>query len=207
MLTNKQNKVLETIKGYINEYGTAPSLTELQKELNISTKRGVVQYLESLEKKGLIQRLGSRSIKIVWNDNSGNFLNVPIVGYANCGQPLSYAEDTIIGKIQVDKKLIKSDRDIFIVIAKGDSMNQKEINGNKINDKDYVITAKNQYINNGDAVVAMIDNAATIKTYYKKENMIVLKPESDNPVHQPIFLSTENQATILGKVVGVLEGI
>jgi repressor LexA len=204
MITNKQAKVLDTIKDFFSDHGKSPSLTDLQTILKISTKRGVVQYLESLEKKGYIQRLGSQGIKLSSDKKSGDFLNLPILGYANCGQPLAYAEELQIGNVQVQHKLLSVKHDLFVLIAKGDSMNQRQVNGKYINDKDYVVVAKDQPINNKDVVVAVIDNAATIKTFVKSDELITLYPESNNPTHQPIFLSGEDDGMIIGKVITVL---
>ncbi len=204
-LTSRQQLVLDVLKDYISKHGEAPTLTELQEVLEIKTKRGVVKHLEALDKKGFIYRTGEpRGIKITDTFQKATF-QIPIYGYANAGTPLVFAQEEIIGSIYVDKKLISKGDGKFGLIVKGDSMNIRQIDKVAIQDKNFVIIDKNAEFRDGDVVLAVIDDAATIKTFKKSANSVILYPESNNPVHTPIYLSEDSNAVINGKVIAVLE--
>jgi repressor LexA len=206
ILTNKQFKILQAIQKYLQTNQYSPSLGDLQQMTGIRTKRGVVHYLEALERKGYIRRASSyRGIQIIKPDlENSRFISIPILGYANCGQPLAIATEENIGLLEVDRDIVPHDKDLFAVITKGDSMNKKKINKTFINNNDYVIVAKNREVKDGDVVLALINEGSTIKTFKKDNDMIVLYPESDNEIHQPIFLKSDNDGLIVGKVIAVL---
>ncbi len=211
ILTEKQEVVLKAIRDFFLENSYAPSLTELQKILSISTKRGVVIHLMALERKGYIIRTNEpRGIRLV--DDNEEFISfeymvgIPILGYVNAGTPLVSAEEENLGILKVDKDIIgKGKRDLFSVIVKGDSMNEAQVGNAKISDGNYLVIDKDAEISDGDIVVAVIENSATVKKIKRLEDMIVLYPQSSNPIHQPIFLSLDFNGLINGKVVKVLE--
>lgn len=208
MLTSKQQNVLKEIEEYIQDFDHAPSVRQLQDRLGIKSPRGVSQYLETLERKGYIRRNGDRREITLLNREAliSKFMNIPILGYANCGIPMVYAEEERIGLLQVDRDLIGGLKNkLFALIAKGDSMNRRKIDGKNINDADYVIVSKDENIQNGDAVVAIVDECATIKTFKRDKDVVILCPESSNDAHQPIYISKENSSLIAGKVVAVLK--
>ncbi len=209
ILTKKQEKVLRIIRQCYLENGQAPSLGELQEFLGISTKRGVVNHLIALEKKGYIIRTGDpRGIHIVDNDEEivyDYLIGVPILGYANAGTPLVSAEEENLGNIKVDPKLVNKKEDLFALIVKGDSMDLAEIEGKNIEEGSYLIVQKDAEIQDGDVVVAIIDNSATVKRFKKGDGMITLYPESTNPLNQPIFLDKDTDVMFNGKVIKVLE--
>ena len=205
-LTLKQRKVLEAIQQYIYEYEEPPTLPELQEELGISTKRGVAKHLEALEKKGYVYRNGKpRGIVLTDPNYVQNTYGIPILGYANAGSPLVFAEEDIIGTIHVDKDLVKKRKDIFALIVKGDSMNMKTVDRIPIADGNFAIVQKGGDFHNGDPVLAVINNGATIKSFKKSSNSIILYPESTNPIHTPIYLRSNNDGFINGKIIAVLE--
>ena len=209
ILTKKQEKVLRIIRQCYLENGEAPSLGELQEFLGISTKRGVVNHLIALEKKGYIIRTGDpRGIHIVDNDEEivyDYLIGVAILGYANAGTPMVSTQEEDLGHIKVDPKLIGKQENLFALIVKGDSMDLAEIDGRHIEEGSYLIVQKDVEINDGDVVVAIIDNSATVKRFKKGEGMITLYPESSNPLNQPIFLDKDTEVMFNGKVVKVLE--
>ncbi len=210
ILTEKQELILKFIKNHIALKGYAPSIKEIQKEFQIKYKRGVVQYLEALVKKGYITRSSKpRGIHIVeqYLSTTDQFIQVPVLGYANAGEPLSFAYQDKIGTIQLDRKLISTKEKLFALIVKGDSMNRRRLNYIPIRDGNYVIVSKTNDVYDGDVVLAIIDDCATIKTYKRSGSTIVLYPESDNIVHRPIYLSEESNALINGKVLTVLDNI
>jgi repressor LexA len=204
-LTQKQEKVISFIKDNMSQSGKAPSLTELMQYMNISTKRGVVNHLNALEKKGALTRTSeSRGIKLTEDIFADNIVKVNILGYANAGSPLIYTQDEQIGVLRVNKTLLPISKDIFAVEIKGDSMNKKVINGVEMDNGNFAIVSKNQPIVDGDAVLAIIDDCATIKTIKKDKQMIVLYPESTNSMHKPIYLPMFEKNSIYGKVIAVL---
>ena len=211
ILTAKQKLVLQTIRDYFLENGQAPSLSELQRFLDISTKRGVVIHLMALEKKGYILRTNEpRGIRLL--DESDDTIDyqymvgIPILGYVNAGTPLVNAEEENLGVIKVQKNLLGRIKDnLFSVIVKGDSMNEEEVNGTKIENGDYLIVDKESSIEDGDPVVAVIENAATVKKIKREKDMTILYPHSSNPIHQPIFINRDWSGVINGKVVKVLK--
>jgi repressor LexA len=209
ILTKKQEKVLKIIRKSYLESGQAPSLGELQEFLNISTKRGVVNHLIALEKKGYILRTGEpRGIHIVDDDDKivyDYLVGVPILGYANAGTPMVSAEEENLGVLKVDPKLIGKKKNLFSLIVKGDSMDMADVDGKNITEGSYLVVHKDADITNGDIVVAILDNSATVKRFKKGKKMITLYPESSNPVNQPIFLDKDTDVMFNGKVIKVLE--
>lgn len=209
ILTKKQEKVLMIIRDMYLQQGQAPSLGELQDILGISSKRGVVNHLIALEKKGYILRTGEpRGIHIVEEDEEivyDYLIGVAVLGYANAGTPMVAAEEDRLGTIRVDRSLIEKKSDLFSLIVKGDSMDMAEVGGKNISDGSYLIVQKDAEIENGDIVVAVIENSATVKRIKKGKDMITLYPESSNPANQPIFLNSDTDFLINGKVVKVLE--
>lgn len=208
-LTNKQDRVLRIIRDFYLENGKAPSLTELQGMLSISTKRGVVSHLEALEKKGYIIRTSEpRGIHIVEDSDTETvyeyLVGIPILGYANAGTPLILADEQNLGILQLDKSLIGKKKDLFALIVKGDSMNMREIDGKNIEEANYLIVQKNGEYEDGDAVVAVIDGCATVKNIKKDNEMVILYPQSSNPIHKPIYLDANGDSMINGKVIKVL---
>lgn len=208
-LTNKQDRVLRVIRDFYLENGKAPSLTELQGMLSISTKRGVVSHLEALEKKGFIIRTSEpRGIHIVEDSDTEMvyeyLVGIPILGYANAGTPLILADEQNLGILQLDKSLIGKKKDLFALIVKGDSMNMREVDGKNIEEGSYLIVQKDAEYEDGDAVVAVIDGSATVKNIKKNDEMVILYPQSSNPIHKPIYLDVNGNSIINGKVVKVL---
>jgi repressor LexA len=213
-LTERQEKVLTLIRDFFLENGQAPSLGELQKKLGFSSKRGVVNHLIALENKGYIIRTSEpRGIQLLDENSDDNLdyeylIGIPILGYANAGTPLVAAEQEALGVLKVDKNIIdkKSKKDLFGLIVKGDSMNNRDFDGINIEEGKYLIVDKSAEVQEGDAVVAIIDNGATVKNIsLKTKDMVVLYPESDNPKHQPIYIDSDSDFMINGKVVKVLD--
>ncbi|HVX92660.1 MAG TPA: transcriptional repressor LexA [Candidatus Dojkabacteria bacterium] len=205
-LTGKQIKVLTTIRDYYLDKGYAPSLSELQGLLNISTKRGVVNHLNSLEKKGFIIRTSeARGIQLVEEDEYDYLVGIPILGYANAGKPLAIAQEDHLGVLHVDKNLLSHKDELFALIVSGDSMNQKQVDGKNMSNGSYIIVSKSAEIYDGDPVVAILDNSATVKSIKKDQDTIILYPESDNPRHTPIYLDKYSNGLINGKVIKILE--
>ncbi|HHU49029.1 MAG TPA: transcriptional repressor LexA [Clostridiales bacterium] len=198
-LSEKQRKILDFLKQEILTRGYPPSVREICDAVGLKSTSTVHGYLERLEKKGLIRRdpTKPRAIEIL-DDTTYVFkkelVNVPIVGRVTAGQPIlavENIEDTFPIPAQY---LHNTQNDVFMLSVKGDSMIEAGIL-----DGDLVIIEKKPTAQNGDMVVALIGDEATVKTFYKEVDHIRLQPE--NSAMEPIIVK---DVTILGKVIGVI---
>ena len=209
-LTEKQENVLRIVRNFFLDNGYAPSLTELQTLLNISTKRGVVGHLEALERKGYIIRTSeARGIQIVADEDEEEvyeyLVGIPILGYANAGTPIVLAQEQSLGTLQADRSLVGNSKNLFGLIIKGDSMNMRDLNGKKLEEGHYLVVQRDSDFENGDVVVAIVDGCATVKNIRKEDDVVILYPQSSNPIHKPIYLDVNSDSMINGKVIKVLE--
>jgi repressor LexA len=198
--TDKQQKVLDYVKEQIKKEGYAPSVREICKALDLKSTSTVHGYLSRLEKKGLIQKaaLKPRTLRIVSEQDdekpfytSKEMVDVPIVGKVTAGLPIlavENVEDTF--PLPID---FVGNSETFMLRVRGDSMIDAGIL-----DGDLVLVKKQNNAENGDIVVALIEDEATVKKFYKEKNYIRLQPQ--NQFMQPILVPT---CTILGKVAGV----
>ncbi|MCQ1529888.1 transcriptional repressor LexA [Lutispora saccharofermentans] len=200
-LSSKQIEVLDFIKKELASKGYPPSVREICEAVNLKSTSTVHGHLERLEKKGFIRRDATKPRAIeVLDSNSFMFprkemVELPIVGKVTAGQPI-LAQENIEDTFPIPMEFVGNDVS-FILVIKGDSM----INAG-ILDGDYVIVLKQSHANNGDIVVALIDDEATVKRFYKEKGHFRLQPE--NPIYDPII--TDN-LSIIGKVTGVLRKI
>ena len=207
-LTKKQKAVLECIEDRIAKKGYGPTVREICAEIGLSSPSTVHVHLKALEEKGYIERdpLKSRSIMLKQNDqgqpvgrNEGNVLSpsfsktidVPLVGNVAAGEPI-LAEENITETMSLPIDIV-GDSASFMLSVRGESMIEAGIN-----DGDYVVVKQQQTANNGDIVVAIIEDGATVKTFYKESDHIRLQPE--NSTMEPIIVTN---CAIAGKVVAV----
>lgn len=197
LITEKQRKVLEFIKKELKTKGYPPSVREICRGVGIKSTSTVHSYLERLEEMGLIRRDPSkpRAIEILDDTtflSKKELVNVPILGRVTAGQPIlavENIEDTF--PLPVD---FLPNSNIFMLTVRGESMVDAGIL-----DGDYVVVKQQSHAENGDYVVALMDDEATIKTFYKEKDHIRLQPE--NPYMAPIIV---RDVTILGKVIGTI---
>lgn len=206
MLTEKQQKVLDVITDFIWRYAKSPTIEELQNLLQQKSKRWVVQYLESLEKKWFLTR-GSwyRSIKL-WNTIwFQTMLNIPILWFANAWTPLMYADSSDYWTLPVSKNIVKWDiENYFFVKIEWTSMNNYTVNWKNIENWSYVlIDTREKIINIKDAFLFVVDNAATVKIPKKEGSNMYLLPKSRDTYHKPIILSEYDEPSISWKVIDV----
>jgi len=204
-LTNRQKEVLNLVKDYIKAEGVSPTLSEMMVELEISTKKGVAFHLDALEKKGYLTRTGGSRGIIVTDNSIPGFIKVPLLGFVNAGTPLVLADEEYNGELTVDENLLHGNKKVFGLEIKGDSMDRKVLNGIPLQNGNYALVAKDTNISNGDVVLAIINDAATIKTFKKEGDTVVLYPESSNPIHTPIYMQANSENSFInGKVLTVL---
>ena len=184
-LTKKEHSVFELLKRKLAS-GLPPTVREIASELGIKSTSTVHAYLSSLEEKGYILRdkYNSRSIKIVGQKDVSH---IPVLGKVTAGQPILAVED-IEDYIPYDT----SGEGIFALRVSGHSMKNAGIL-----DGDIIVANKDAYIKNGDIVVALIEDEATVKRLLLKGNQVIFMPE--NPDFSPIY---PEKPMVLGKVVG-----
>lgn len=200
-LSKKQLEVLTFIKKEISKKGYPPSVREICDAVKLKSTSTVHGHLERLEKKGYIRRDPTKPRAIEVLDSSSatlykkEMVELPIVGKVTAGLPI-LAEENIEDSFPVPIDFV-GNADAFMLTVKGDSM----INAG-IFDGDYVIVRQQSVAKNGDIVVALLNDEATVKTFYKEKDYFRLQPE--NPYLMPIIVK---ELSILGKVIGVFRSI
>ncbi len=197
-LNVKEQKVYDYIKNYIQTNSYPPSIRDILTGVGFNSTSTVSTYLSKLEDKGYITRKNSKTRAIEISDKSfykKEFNQVPLIGQVSAGTPI-LAQENIEEMYPLPAHISFSD-DIFMLRIKGDSMIEKGIlNG------DLVIVRKQITANNGEIVIALIEEEATCKTFYKEKNYIRLQPENES--YEPIIV---NEVSILGKVIGLYRNI
>ncbi|MEE3494957.1 MAG: transcriptional repressor LexA [Butyrivibrio sp.] len=197
-LTPIQQKILDYIKEETLTKGFPPSVRDICAAVNLKSTSSVFTHLGNLEKKGYIKRDPTKPRAITICDDSFNMIrteivSIPVVGQVAAGSPI-LAEENIDSYIPIPASMCPKGSDAFILNVKGDSMiNAGIYNGDQIF-VEVCNTAKN-----GEQVVALIDDSATVKTFYKENNHIRLQPENDTM--DPIIV---DDCKILGRVFGVM---
>lgn len=207
--SKRQQAVLDCIEASIREKGYGPTVREICQELGLSSPSTVHVHLKTLEKKGLIKRdpLKSRSISLTYPLDRGEqqgdvvspsfskVVDVPLVGNVAAGTPI-LAEENITDTITLPTDIVGDDPS-FMLSVRGDSMIEAGINSG-----DYVVVKQQPVANNGDIVVAIVDDGATVKRFYKESDHIRLQPE--NSSMDPIITT---DCSIAGKVVAVFRRV
>ena len=198
-ISEKQNEILEYRKNEILNRGFPPSVREICEAVHLKSTSSVHAHLESLEKNGYIRRdpTKPRAIEIV--DDNFNLVrretvNVPILGKVAAGQPL-LAVENVEGYFPIPAEYMPNNK-TFMLVVQGDSM----VNAG-IFEGDYVVVEQSPTAENGQKVVALLDDSATVKTFYKEKDHIRLQPEND--YMDPIIVEPDQPFQILGKVIGV----
>ena len=196
-LTAKQQQILEVIKTAILERGYPPSVREMCMAVGLSSTSSVHAHLEALEKKGYIKKdpAKPRTIEVMddtFNLNRREIVNIPLLGDVAAGEPI-FAAENISNYYPMPVDMLPNS-ETFMLNVKVDSMiNAGIFNGDKI------LVAKQNTAENGEIVVAMVDDSATVKRFYKEKGHFRLKPEND-AMDDIIVKDLE----ILGKVIGLL---
>jgi repressor LexA len=220
-LTQTQEKALNFLREFLREKGFPPTLREIASHFGLKGPKGPQKTLHILERKGYIRKTpgGSRAIEILkpqigrlrtamvqgrrsgllYEKNVGSAsvptVSLPIVGRVTAGDPI-LAIENIEGYVNFDRNLVSSE-DVFLLRVKGDSMIDAHIQ-----DGDFALVKPQKDAENGEIIVALIDDEATIKRIFKKRDLIRLEPA--NPNMEPIVVKKgEKRITIIGKVIGI----
>ena len=191
-LTERQQEVLEIIRRHMTRNGQSPTVREIAKALGVSSTCTVQKHIEALEKKGCISKskYGYRSIELPgeFSPSQIKSIPVPVVGRIAAGQPL-LASDNVETYLPIPADLAHSG-DLFALKVRGDSMvNAGIFHG------DIIVARRQETATNGDIVVALLDDEATVKTFYNDGGTVRLQPE--NPDYEPIIT---REVQVLGKV-------
>lgn len=193
-VSEKQSEIYEFLKTYTDNKGYPPSVREICEAVGLKSTSSVHGHLKRLESKGLIRRdpTKPRALEIIDNSLKKEMVNIPIIGKVTAGLPI-LANENVEDTFPIPLNYIRHNKELFMLNISGDSM----INAG-IFDGDLAIIEECKTANNGEIVVALIENEATIKRFYKEKNHIRLQPENDN-----MDAIIVDDCIILGKLVGL----
>jgi repressor LexA len=217
MITKKQKEVLDFLNSYAKDKGYAPSLDEIRQHFKLVSVSTAHYYVNRLQKEGYLEKISNQPRSINLNSNQViktivpkriESFSVPILGSANAGPATIFAETNISGYLKVSRNDLNKKDGVFALRVEGDSMNRAKINGKKLLDGDFVLI-DSEYNNpkNGDYVLSVIDGCANLKKFERdiKTGAIRLLSESKNPKHKPIYVSSEDDFMINGRIVSVVK--
>ena len=193
-LNDKQLLIYEFLKDFTSEKGYPPTVREICKAVGLKSTSSVHGHLKHLEKEGLIKRdpTKPRALEIVDSVVKKEMINVPIIGRVTAGLPI-LANENIEYSFPLPLDYVKHNNDLFMLKISGSSMIKAGIL-----DGDFAIIERTQTASNGDKIVALIENEATLKTFYRENDHIRLQPENDEM--EPIIV---DNCSILGKLIGI----
>lgn len=204
-LTERQRQILEFIIAEVQQKGYPPSVREIGEAVGLSSSSTVHAHLAKLEELGYLRRdpTKPRALEVLIGNNyddqiqfTKEMVNIPLVGTVTAGEPI-LASENIQDYFPLPRDFTRTDS-AFMLRIKGDSM----INAGIFDGDLVIVSGETKAVNNGDIVVAMIEDEATVKRIYKEKNYVRLQPENDR--YEPIIVSN---VQILGKVVGLVRKI
>lgn len=202
-ISAKQQEILDFIKSEIVNRGYPPAVRDICEAVHLKSTSSVHSHLETLEKNGFIRKdpTKPRAIEILddeFNVSRKEMVSIPVVGTVAAGMPI-LATENIDNYIPMPSEMLPnaSNHKFFILNVKGDSMiNCGILNG------DQIIVEQKDTAANGEIIVALVDDSATVKRFYREPDCIRLQPENDTMA--PIIIPAEQEVSILGKVVGLM---
>lgn len=199
ILSQKAREALRHIRTWVMNNGRPPSVRELMREMDYKSSRSALLLMEELLNNGFLQKKDDGRlvlIKDLESENSVRTVAVPLVGSVACGTPL-FAQENVDALIPVSISLAKPGSKYFFLKARGDSMDKAGIN-----DGDLILVKQQHVAENGQDVVALIDDEATVKEFRRSGEIVTLLPKSTNPRHQKIIVTHDFK--IQGIVVAVV---
>ncbi len=190
---DKSEQVFEYIKSYITQYGYAPTVRDICKSCELKSTATAFTYINELVKRGVLNKVNCKNRAV--SLKQGSIKTVPLVGTVAAGQPI-FATENYEDFYSIPGNFFAGE-DLFMLTVSGDSM----INIGMF-DGDKIVVKKQENADNGDIVVALVEESATVKRFFKRDGKIILHPENDT-MQDFVF---EN-VTIIGKVVGLLRSI
>lgn len=220
MISPKQKRIYDFIVSYSQEHGIAPSLEEIADHFDFLQYPSSAHYhVKKLQDEGYLERESNRPRSIgifadravkapVFKKMGMDAVRVPVLGAANAGPATLFAEENIEGYLKVSRNVLNRRDHVFALRVEGDSMNRAKINGKNLEEGDFVIIDSTYRTpRNGDYVLSVIDDCANLKKFQRdsKTGNVMLVSESSNPKHKPIYISSEDDFMINGKIIGVLK--
>ncbi len=199
-LTSRQQEIYDYLARHLEEHGYPPTLREICSEFGMKSTRAASDHLLALARKGYITRTRDRSrgIELIGPRPASGGQSVPLVGRIAAGEPL-LAQENISDRVTLDPSFLKGDGN-FLLEVQGESMIEAHICPG-----DYIVVRPQDEAANGDIVVAMIDDEATVKRFEKKGDRVQLIPE--NRTMSPIIVQDLKALKVIGKVVGLVRRI
>lgn len=189
---DRSEEIFEFMQKFISENGYSPTVREICASCNVKSTATAFTYLKSLADRGVINKVDNRNRAVSLKQG---VVNVPLIGTVAAGQPI-FATENYEGVYSIPSNFFTGE-DLFMLNVKGDSM----INIGMY-DGDKIVVRKQETADNGDIVVALVDDSATVKRFFKRNGKIILHPENDN---MEDFVYTD--VRILGKVIGLMRNI
>lgn len=222
MITKKQKLILDFVRAFTEAKGYAPSLQEIRAKFKLASPSTAHHHVKKLQELGYLKRepnqprgmsispiqfLDIKKPSFLTGDAS---VSLPILGRANCGEALLFADENPEGYLSVSTRLLSRSRKdgVFVLRADGDSMNRANVAGKTIEHGDFlIIDTQMEDPKNGDYVLSVIDGCANIKKFTRDRatGQVILMPESSNESHKPIYLGGEDDFTVRGKVIAVMK--
>lgn len=217
MITKKQKEVLDFLNTYSKNKGYAPSLDEIRAHFKLASVSTAHYYIKKLQKEGYLEKISNQPRSINLNSNEVirtivpkkiESFSVPVLGSANAGPATIFAEANISGYLKVSRNDLNRKDGVFALRVEGDSMNKAKIDGKNLVEGDFVLI-DSEYKNpkNGDYVLSVIDGCANLKKFERdiKTGAVRLLSESKNPKHKPIYVSSEDDFMVNGRIISVFK--
>jgi len=215
--SKRQAEVLKFIVDFQKENSYSPSLAEIASFFDVSIPT-IHQHITYLQQKNLVavKKNKKRSIDVRENMNVSystknikfDSFTIPILGAANAGPATLFADENVEGYLKVTRSELNRKDGMFALRVEGDSMNQAKIDGKYLEEGDFVlIDSENKNPRNGDYVLSILDDCANLKKFKRDSRTqdIMLISESTNPKHKPIYISSEDNFMVNGKIVNVIK--
>ena len=220
MISKKQKEIYDFIVSYAKDHSHAPSLEEIANNFSfLAYPSSAFYHVKKLQEEGYIERESNvprsisiytdKEVKTPFLKNMGlDSIRIPILGAVNAGPATIFAEENIEGYLKVSRSLLNKKDGIFALRVEGDSMNKAKIDKKNIEQGDFVLIDSQYRIpQNGDFVLSVIDECANIKKFERnsKTGEVRLVSESTNQKHKPIYISSEDNFMINGKIIGIIK--
>ena len=189
LLDERHLEAIRHIRNFISHQGKFPSARQLMQAMDYETPRSAALILAMLLEAGVVKRRPNGNLQLLEDPNetksNARTIDVPLVGMVACGAPM-LAEENIEAMIPVSIDLAKPGNKHFFLKARGSSMNAAGIN-----DGDIILVKQQSTANEGDLVVAIVDDEATVKVFHRSGDAVILKPQSQDKTHKPIVLTRD----------------
>ena len=220
MISKKQKQIYDFIASYAQENGIAPSLEEIAEYFDFLKYPSSAHYhVHILQKEGYLERESNKprsigiyvdkTIKTPFLKKVGmDSVRVPVLGAANAGVATLFAEENVEGYLKVSRSSLNRRDGVFALRVEGDSMNRAKVDGKNLEEGDFVlIDPEYKTPRNGDYVLSILDGCANLKKFQRdtKTGDIILVSESGNTIHKPIYVSSEDDFMVNGKIITVLK--